>query len=333
MQEIEFTKIQGESMKYLVTGGAGFLGRNLSKSLLNDGHSVIVVDNLVTGSMTNISEMKKNEKFQFINGDVRALKRIDVDGIFNLACPASPPKYQSDPIDTFMTNILGAKAVLDLATELEVPVLQASTSEIYGDPEVSPQHENYWGNVNPIGIRSCYDEGKRAAETLFFDFMREKDTNIRVARIFNTYGPYMAVDDGRVVSNFIIQAMFNKPITVYGSGNQTRSFCYVDDLIFGLKSLMFNSTVKDPVNLGNPESFTMIELAKIVVELTKSKSEIEFKPLPMDDPKNRKPDISLARKSFNYMPTIEIREGLARTIKYFKSHFEESENTTVTITP
>jgi UDP-glucuronate decarboxylase len=305
-------------MKYLVTGGAGFLGRNLIKSLLEDGHGVIALDNLVTGSLKNLDGLTQNTNFQFVQGDVRLFDPIKVDGIFNLACPASPPKYQSDPIDTFMTNILGAKAVLDLATSLDVPVLQASTSEIYGDPEVSPQNESYWGNVNPIGIRSCYDEGKRAAETLFFDFLREKNTNIRVARIFNTYGPYMAADDGRVVSNFIVQSLAGKPITIYGSGNQTRSFCYVDDLVVGLKSLMFSSNLQEPVNLGNPESFTMIELAKLVLEITGSKSQLQFKPLPMDDPKNRKPDISLARKSLNFSPSVEIREGLERTIEYFK---------------
>jgi UDP-glucuronate decarboxylase len=305
-------------MKYLVTGGAGFLGRSLTKSLLKDGHSVVALDNLVTGSLENIDEFAQDSNFKFVKGDVREIQNIEVDGIFNLACPASPPKYQSNPVDTFMTSILGAKAVLDLATSRGIPVLQASTSEIYGDPEISPQHENYWGNVNPIGIRSCYDEGKRAAETLFFDFLREKNTDIRVARIFNTYGPFMAIDDGRVVSNFIVQSLTNKPITIYGSGNQTRSFCFVDDLIVGIKSLMFDSNLREPVNLGNPESFTMIELAKIILELTKSKSEIQFKPLPTDDPKNRKPDIALARKSLNFIPTIEIREGIERTVEYFK---------------
>jgi UDP-glucuronate decarboxylase len=278
---------------------------------------------LVTGSLENIGEFAQNSNFKFELGDVREIRNIEVDGIFNLACPASPPKYQSNPVDTFMTNILGAKAVLDLATSLGIPVLQASTSEIYGDPEISPQHENYWGNVNPIGIRSCYDEGKRAAETLFFDFLREKNTDIRVARIFNTYGPFMAIDDGRVVSNFIVQSLTNKPITIYGSGNQTRSFCFVDDLIVGIKSLMFDSKLREPVNLGNPESFTMIELAKIILEITKSKSEIQFKPLPTDDPKNRKPDIALARKSLNFVPTIEIREGIERTVEYFKGVIKE----------
>lgn len=313
-------------MRYLVTGGAGFLGRNLCQSLLEDGHTVVALDNLSTGSLRNLNELAHNKKFQFLKGDVRNLHPIEVDGIFNLACPASPPKYQSNPIDTLLTSVLGAKAVLDLATKLEVPVLQASTSEIYGDPEISPQHENYWGNVNPIGIRSCYDEGKRAAETLFFDFMRERKTKIRVARIFNTYGPYMAADDGRVISNFIMQSLSNAPITIYGSGNQTRSFCYVDDLIIGLKSLMENSNLLEPVNLGNPESFTIIELAKLVLEITGSKSEIQFMPLPMDDPKNRKPDISLARKSLSFVPSIEIREGLEKTISYFKHSMAGSES-------
>jgi UDP-glucuronate decarboxylase len=318
-------------MKYLVTGGAGFLGRSLTKSLLKDGHSVVALDNLVTGSLENIDEFAQDSNFKFVKGDVREIQNIEVDGIFNLACPASPPKYQSNPVDTFMTSILGAKAVLDLATSRGIPVLQASTSEIYGDPEISPQHENYWGNVNPIGIRSCYDEGKRAAETLFFDFLREKNTDIRVARIFNTYGPFMAIDDGRVVSNFIVQSLTNKPITIYGSGNQTRSFCFVDDLIVGIKSLMFDSNLREPVNLGNPESFTMIELAKIILELTKSKSEIQFKPLPTDDPKNRKPDIALARKSLNFIPTIEIREGIERTVEYFKGVIKDEKKISDTL--
>ncbi len=305
-------------MRFLVTGGAGFLGRNLCTSLLEDGYSVLAIDNLVTGSLKNIVELSGYNSFQFIEADVRDFDVSGIDGIFNLACPASPPKYQADPVDTFLTSVLGAKRVLEIASLNRIPVLQASTSEVYGDPEVSPQHENYWGNVNPIGLRSCYDEGKRAAETLFYDYMRTKETNIRVARIFNTYGPFMAPNDGRVVSNFIIQALTNKPITIFGSGHQTRSFCYVDDLVGGLKKLMFSEGTNEPVNLGNPETFTILELANMILQITGSSSEITFKSLPQDDPKNRKPDISNARRYLDFDPSIGIYEGLEKTIGFFR---------------
>jgi UDP-glucuronate decarboxylase len=305
-------------LRFLVTGGAGFLGRNLCKSLLEDGYSVLAIDNLVTGSLKNLVELNSHNSFQFIEADVRDFNVSGIDGIFNLACPASPPKYQSDPVDTFLTSVLGAKRVLEIANLNRIPVLQASTSEVYGDPEVSPQHENYWGNVNPIGIRSCYDEGKRAAETLFYDYMRTKATNIRVARIFNTYGPYMAPNDGRVVSNFIMQALTNSPITVFGTGTQTRSFCYVDDLVRGLKQLMFREGTSEPINLGNPETFTMLELANMIVQLTGSSSKITFKSLPQDDPKNRRPDISNARRYLDFDPVIGIYEGLEKTIRFFR---------------
>jgi UDP-glucuronate decarboxylase len=305
-------------LRFLVTGGAGFLGRNLCTSLLEDGYSVLAIDNLVTGSLKNIVELSGYNSFQFIEADVRDFDVSGIDGIFNLACPASPPKYQADPVDTFLTSVLGAKRVLEIASLNRIPVLQASTSEVYGDPEVSPQHENYWGNVNPIGLRSCYDEGKRAAETLFYDYMRTKETNIRVARIFNTYGPFMAPNDGRVVSNFIIQALTNKPITIFGSGHQTRSFCYVDDLVGGLKKLMFSEGTNEPVNLGNPETFTILELANMILQITGSSSEITFKSLPQDDPKNRKPDISNARRYLDFDPSIGIYEGLEKTIGFFR---------------
>jgi len=305
-------------LRFLVTGGAGFLGRNLCKSLLEDGNSVLAIDNLVTGSLKNIVELNSHNSFQFIEADVRDFDVSGIDGIFNLACPASPPKYQSDPVDTFLTIVLGAKRVLEIASLNKIPVLQASTSEVYGDPEVSPQHENYWGNVNPIGIRSCYDEGKRAAETLFYDYMRTKETNVRVARIFNTYGPYMSPNDGRVVSNFIMQALTNNPITVFGTGNQTRSFCYVDDLVLGLKQLMFREGTDEPINLGNPETFTMLELANMIIQLTGSSSQITFKSLPQDDPKNRRPDISNARRYLDFDPVIGIYEGLEKTIRFFR---------------
>ena len=305
-------------MKYLVTGAAGFLGSHLSRKLLDLGHEVIGLDNFITGHKSNLLDVLENKNFDLIHADVTQPIFLEIDGIFNLACPASPVKYQKNPVQTFKTNVHGAINILDLATRLKVPVFQASTSEIYGDPIVSPQTESYWGNVNPIGIRSCYDEGKRAAETLFFDYSRQYSTQIHVARIFNTYGPRMSVHDGRVVSNFIVQALTNQPITIYGNGLQTRSLCYVDDLIEGIISLFFGKQLGKPVNLGNPEPITMLDLAMELIELTNSKSEIVHMPLPLDDPTNREPDISIARSELKWNPRVTRSEGLAKTISYFK---------------
>lgn len=301
----------------LVTGGAGFLGSHLCKRLILDNYKVTCIDNLFSGAEQNIEHLVKNECFQFINHDITRPYFIEVDEIYNLACPASPIHYQRDPVRTIKTCFQGALNMLELAQQVNAKIFQASTSEIYGDPSVHPQNEQYWGNVNPIGLRSCYDEGKRCAETLFFDFNRQHKINIRVARIFNTYGPNMLPDDGRVVSNFIMQAINNKPITIYGDGSQTRSFCYVDDLVDGIVLLMKNESILGPVNLGNPAEFSMLELANKIIELTKSKSEIVFLPLPQDDPKQRKPDISFAKKHFDWVPTVEINEGLRRTILHF----------------
>jgi len=304
-------------MRLLITGGAGFLGSNLGLRLLTEGHEVIAVDNMVTGSEKNIVNLKKHKNFQFINHDIIEYKEFGVEGIFNLACPASPPLYQKDPVHTIKTNVVGACNLLELANKKKIRILQASTSEIYGDPKVSPQSENYWGNVNPIGIRSCYDEGKRTAETLFMDFHRQHGLDIRIARIFNTYGPLMAINDGRVVSNFIVQALTNKNITIYGNGEQIRSFCFVDDLISGIVKLFFKSEIFEPVNLGNPSPINMKDLATEVINLTKSKSEIIHLPLPSDDPVTRIPDISRAENELGWSPSVERREGLQRTIKYF----------------
>ena len=306
-------------MRILVTGGAGFVGSHLSEKLLTLGHQVTILDNFHTGSVDNIRHLQTNSNLEVIDKDVQEKFDLDVEFIFNLACPASPVHYQKDPIRTFTTSVFGAFNVLDLATRLGIPVLQASTSEVYGDPLETPQTEKYWGNVNPVGIRSCYDEGKRAAETLFFDYHRTHQTKIKIARIFNTYGPRMSVNDGRVVSNFIIQALKNEPITIYGDGKQTRSFCYVDDLVAGLISFMETSNeVHGPINFGNPTDFNMLELAQKVIELTQSKSEIAFHPLPGDDPRTRKPDISQARIQVGWQPTIELADGLIETIEYFK---------------
>ena len=302
-----------------MTGGAGFVGSHLSEKLLTLGHQVTILDNFHTGSLDNISHLQTNSNLEVIHKDVQDKFDLDVEFIFNLACPASPVHYQKDPIRTFTTSVFGAFNVLDLATRLGIPVLQASTSEVYGDPLETPQTEKYWGNVNPVGIRSCYDEGKRAAETLFFDYHRTHQTKIKIARIFNTYGPRMSVNDGRVVSNFIIQALKNEPITIYGDGKQTRSFCYVDDLVAGFISFMETSDeVHGPINFGNPTDFNMLELAQKVIELTQSKSEIAFHPLPGDDPRTRKPDISQARIQVGWQPTIELADGLIETIEYFK---------------
>jgi UDP-glucuronate decarboxylase len=282
------------------------------------GHEVLCLDNLYTGDKQNISHLLRLDKFEFIRHDVTSPINLEVDGIFNMACPASPVHYQKHPVQTLKTNIHGAINVLDLAQKLEVPVLQASTSEIYGDPKTSPQTEEYWGNVNPIGIRSCYDEGKRAAETLFYDFHRQYKTNIKVARIFHTYGPRMAKDDGRVVSNFITQALLGEDLTVYGDGSQIRSLCYVDDLIDGLIKLFFSEKIHEPVNLGNPEPVTMLALAKEIIKLTESISSIKHLDLPSDDPLTREPDISRARVKLAWEPTINRQTGLLKTIKYFQ---------------
>ena len=306
-------------MKILVTGGAGFLGSHLCEKLLLNGHEVVALDNLVTGSKANIDHLLSNSKFEFIRHDVTFPIYLEIEGIFNLACPASPKKYQSDPVQTLKTSVHGAINLLGLAKRTKAKILQASTSEIYGDPNVSPQNESYWGNVNPIGIRSCYDEGKRAAETLCFDYRRQHDLDTRVIRIFNTYGPNMAIGDGRVVSNFIVQALRNEPINIYGDGKQTRSFCYVSDLVEGIyKLLQLDKNPETPINLGNPNEFTILELAKVVIEITNSKSEIVNNPLPLDDPKQRCPDISLAKSTLNWEPIIELREGIEKTAEYFK---------------
>ena len=306
-------------MKILLTGAAGFLGSHISKKLIDNDHHVIGLDDLSTGSIKNIEQLVNNPKYTFIEHDVRILYQAKVDAILNFACPASPVNYQKDPVRTIETNFLGMINLLHLAHETGARIIQASTSEIYGDPAESPQKESYWGNVNPIGIRSCYDEGKRAAETLCFDYRRQYNLDTRVIRIFNTYGPNMAIGDGRVVSNFIVQALRNEPINIYGDGKQTRSFCYVSDLVEGIyKLLQLDKNPDTPINLGNPNEFTILELAKVVIEITNSKSKIINNPLPQDDPKQRCPDISLAKSTLNWRPTIELREGIEKTIAYFK---------------
>ena len=306
-------------MRILITGGAGFLGSHLCDKLLAQGHDVVCLDNLFTGSKANIAHLLANPNFEFVRHDVIDPFKYEVDQIYNLACPASPPHYQFNPIKTTKTSVMGAINCLGLAKRVKARVFQASTSEVYGDPSVHPQPESYWGNVNPIGRRSCYDEGKRCAETLFFDYHRENKVDIRVVRIFNTYGPRMHPNDGRVVSNFIVQALKGESITIYGDGTQTRSFCYVDDLIEGFVRLMKQTETVGPVNLGNPGEFTMLELAENVLKLTKSKSKIVHKPLPADDPKQRRPDIALARKYLQWEPKVPLAEGLKKTIAYFKT--------------
>ena len=304
--------------RVLVTGGAGFLGSHLCERLIADGHEVVCLDNLFTGTKRNIAPLRDHPRFEFIRHDVTFPLYIEVDEIYNLACPASPVHYQHDPVQTTKTSVHGAINMLGLAKRLKCKIFQASTSEVYGDPNVHPQPESYWGNVNPIGIRSCYDEGKRCAETLFFDYHRQHRLDIKVARIFNTYGPRMHPNDGRVVSNFIVQALRGQPITIYGEGQQTRSFCYVDDLIEGFVRLMATDAFcTGPVNLGNPGEFTIRQLAELVIELTGANSRLEFRPLPADDPMQRKPDIALARERLGWAPTIALREGLTRTIAYF----------------
>lgn len=307
-------------MRVLITGGAGFVGSHLADQLLAARHEVVVIDNYFTGSKDNIAHLRDHPGFEIIRHDVTFPLYVEVDAIYNLASPASPIHYQHDPVQTTKTNVMGAINMLGLAKRLRVPILQASTSEVYGDPEVHPQTEDYWGKVNPIGPRACYDEAKRVAETLFFDYHRQHGLDIRVARIFNTYGPRMAADDGRVVSNFIVQALRGDPITIYGDGSQTRSFCFVDDLVKGLVALMDNTANEvGPVNLGNPGEFTMKELADLVLELTGSASQIEFLPLPQDDPRQRQPDIAKARKVLGWEPAVALEDGLKETIRYFEA--------------
>ena len=306
-------------MKILVTGGAGFLGSYLCERLLEQNHEVICVDNLVTGSKKNIEGLFQYPLFEFLRHDVTFPLYVEVDGILNFACPASPVKYQIDPVQTMKTSVLGAVNMLGLAKRNKARILQASTSEIYGDPKISPQSEEYWGNVNSIGVRACYDEGKRAAETLFMDYLRQYSVDARIVRIFNTYGPRMSETDGRVVSNFISQALRNEDITIYGNGSQTRSFCYVDDLIDGILKVFFSDNLKQPINLGNPDQISMNQLASEIIRSTNSSSNLAYKPLPQDDPVDRLPDISKAKNILNWYPRIDREEGLKRTIDYFKS--------------
>jgi UDP-glucuronate decarboxylase len=306
-------------MRILVTGGAGFLGSHIVDRLLDARHEVVVADNLYTGSKTNIAKHLSNPDFEFLRHDVTIPLVIEVDGIFNLACPASPIHYQRDPVQTLKTSVHGAINMLGLAKRTKSRILQSSTSEVYGDPEVSPQREDYWGHVNPLGIRACYDEGKRAAETLFSDYHRQYGVDIRIARIFNTYGPRMSVGDGRVVTNFIVQALRNENITVYGDGSQTRSFCYVDDLVDGLISLFFSEGNHEPVNLGNPVPTSMLELAQEILTLTNSNSKIIYDPLPPDDPKKREPDITKANKLLGWQPKVSRTDGLMKTIEHLAS--------------
>lgn len=308
-----------DKKRVLVTGGAGFLGSHLCDRLLNDGCDVVCVDNFYTGSKENIFHLMKNPSFEFIRHDITFPLYLEVDEIYNLACPASPIHYQRDPVQTTKTSVHGAINMLGLAKRTGAKIFQASTSEVYGDPEMHPQKESYWGKVNPIGIRSCYDEGKRCAETLFFDYHRQHGLNIKVARIFNTYGPRMNKNDGRVVSNFVVQALKNEDLTVYGDGMQTRSFCYVDDLIDGfIKMMSKNQEITGPINLGNPVEYTMLDLATSIIKQAGSKSKIKFLPLPQDDPKQRKPDISLAREILGWAPKYDLNTGLLKTIEYFK---------------
>ncbi len=307
------------NQRVVVTGGCGFLGSHLCEKLLDAGHEVICVDNCFTGTKANVFHLMENRRFEFLRHDITFPLYLEADQIYNLACPASPIHYQHDPVQTTKTSIHGAINMLGLAKRIRAKILQASTSEVYGDPQVHPQVESYWGRVNPIGPRACYDEGKRCAETLFFDYYRQHGIRIKVARIFNTYGPRMHPNDGRVVSNFIVQALNNKPITIYGDGSQTRSFCYVDDLIDGLMKLMESEDrFTGPVNLGNPSEFTILQLAEKVIEITGSQSKIKFEALPQDDPRQRKPDITMAGKVLGWEPVTSLEKGLKRTIAYFE---------------
>ena len=308
--------------KILVTGGAGFLGSHLCEKLIAQGHDVLCVDNFFTGTKANVAHLMSHPNFELMRHDVTFPLYVEVDEIYNLACPASPIHYQWDPVQTTKTSVHGAINMLGLAKRVKAKILQASTSEVYGDPEVHPQPESYWGKVNPVGIRSCYDEGKRCAETLFFDYWRQHELEIKVVRIFNTYGPRMHPNDGRVVSNFIVQALSGKDITIYGDGSQTRSFCYVDDLLEAMvRAMNTGSEFTGPVNIGNPTEFTMFELAELVLKLTKSKSRIVNQSLPQDDPKQRKPDIRLAKEALGWEPTVRLEDGLSRTIDFFANYF------------
>jgi UDP-glucuronate decarboxylase len=305
--------------RILVTGGAGFLGSHLCERLLAQGHDVLCVDNFFTGTKSNVAHLMTQPRFELLRHDVTFPLYVEVDHIYNLACPASPIHYQFDPVQTTKASVHGAINMLGLAKRVKAKILQASTSEVYGDPEIHPQKESYWGRVNPIGLRSCYDEGKRCAETLFFDYWRQHHVLIKVVRIFNTYGPRMHPDDGRVVSNFIIQALKGQEITVYGDGTQTRSFCFVDDLVEAmLRTMDTPDEFTGPINIGNPTEFTMLELAELVLKMTRAKSKLVFKPLPSDDPRQRQPDISLAKELLGWSPTTELEQGLERTIRYFR---------------
>jgi UDP-glucuronate decarboxylase len=317
-------RVYNPQKRILVTGGAGFLGSHLIDRLLAQGHEVVCADNLFTGSKRNIAHLHGHPGFEFLRHDVTFPLYIEVDEIWNLACPASPVHYQHDPVQTTKTSVHGAINMLGLAKRVGARIFQASTSEVYGDPSVHPQREEYWGNVNPIGIRSCYDEGKRCAETLFFDYHRQHKVDIKVARIFNTYGPRMHPNDGRVVSNFIVQALKGEPITIYGDGQQTRSFCFVDDLVEGFLRFMQAPDLTGPVNLGNPNEFTIRELAEKVIELTGSRSQLVNRPLPQDDPTQRQPDITLARERLGWEPKVQLEEGLRRTVEYFDKLLADS---------
>ncbi|MHB2208471.1 UDP-glucuronic acid decarboxylase family protein [Methylobacterium sp. CM6257] len=315
-----------KNLRILVTGGAGFLGSHLSELLLQQGHEVLCVDNFFTGRRQNIVHLLDDKRFELLRHDVTHPLSVEVDEIYNLACPASPIHYQFDPVQTTKTSVIGAINMLGLAKRLKVKILQSSTSEVYGDPLVHPQPESYWGNVNPLGPRSCYDEGKRCAETLFYDYNRQHGVPIKIVRIFNTYGPRMQLNDGRVVSNFIVQALRGRPITIFGEGQQTRSFCYVDDLVVGLNKMMGTDLgVTGPINLGNPGEFTIRQLAEVIIDIVGSSSRIVYASLPVDDPKQRRPDISLAQQTLDWTPTIPLREGLARTISYFEKLLSTAE--------
>ena len=317
------TRVYSIKKRVLVTGGAGFLGSHLCERLLRDGCDVLCADNFFTGTRSNIAHLLQNPQFELLRHDVTFPLYVEVDEIYNLACPAAPVHYQYDPVQTTKTSVIGAINMLGLAKRCKAKILQASTSEVYGDPELHPQPETYWGHVNPIGLRSCYDEGKRCAETLFFDYHRQHRLRVKVARIFNTYGPRMHPNDGRLVSNFIVQALQNKPLTIYGDGSQTRSFCYVDDLVEGLVRLMATADgVTGPVNLGNPEEFTVRNLATTVKSLTRSRSRLVRHPLPQDDPKQRRPDIALAARLLDWRPQVKVRDGLEKTIAYFRERYQ-----------